>query len=102
MKGKAQAELISDFSHCVTRLGVDLDPGQMASLAEFCSLIAAYSEHTNLVGNADLAVLLYEHVLDSLTLLPIISEYRAHAPVSLLDIGTGAGFPAIVLALAAP
>jgi 16S rRNA (guanine527-N7)-methyltransferase len=96
-------KLIADFKQRVTRIGVLLTAAQMAALEQFCHLIALYAEHTNIVGNADLAVLLNDHVLDSLTLMPIISDYEAvHGPVRLLDLGTGAGFPSIVLALVNP
>jgi 16S rRNA (guanine527-N7)-methyltransferase len=94
---------IADFKERVKRIGVSLTTSQIADLEEFCRLIALYAEHTNIVGNADLAVLLNDHVLDSLTLVPIIASYEAeHGPVRLLDLGTGAGFPAIVLAIVNP
>src|ERR1700733_12420599 len=94
---------IADFKERVKRIGVSLTTSQIADLEEFCRLIALYAEHTNIVGNADLAVLLNDHVLDSLTLMPIISDYEAaHGPVRLVDLGTGAGFPSMVLVLVNP
>ncbi len=65
----------------------------------FCQELQAYNEHTNLVSNAKLDVVYKEHVLDSLTLLHSIEEDH---PASLIDIGSGAGFPALILAIARP
>ena len=47
-----------------------------------------------------------KHFLDSLTLLPVIRQYgldnEMNSHASLLDVGTGAGFPGLVLAAALP
>jgi 16S rRNA (guanine527-N7)-methyltransferase len=103
MSANEPDQLIADFKQRVDRIGISLTAVQMAALEHFCQLIAIYAEHTNIVGNADLAVLLGDHVLDSLTLVPIICEYEAdHGSLRLVDLGSGAGFPAIVLALVNP
>ncbi len=45
--------------------------------------------------------ILERHFLDSLTLLPLLDKYGS-AEASLLDVGSGAGFPGMVLAVARP
>jgi 16S rRNA (guanine527-N7)-methyltransferase len=98
-----QAQLIDAFRERVTLLHVSLNASQIEALVEFCRAIARYCEHTNLVGNADLSILLHDHVLDSLALLPLITARKSsNSPVKILDVGSGAGFPAIVLAIAEP
>ena len=95
MREDERQNLLSDFQQRATRIGVTLTAPQLAGLEEFCLLIASFSEHTNIVGNSNFAVLLQEHVLDSLTLLPVISQYRKDQnPLSVIDIGSGAGFRA--------
>ncbi len=59
-----------------------------------------YNSHTNLVANSEIDVLLKEHVLDSLRLLPFLKESGGEK--KLVDIGSGAGFPALLLAIAQP
>ena len=73
-----------------------------AQLLAYCLALQKYDEHTNLVANSDLTVLLKEHVLDSLTLLEWIEKSNKVQGASLIDIGSGAGFPGMVLAITAP
>jgi 16S rRNA (guanine527-N7)-methyltransferase len=84
------------------KLGVSLTDGQAKQLATYMQMLIEYNQHTNLVGNAAPECLLYEHILDSLALLPIINRLPAKKnapPASLIDIGSGAGFPGLVLAI---
>jgi 16S rRNA (guanine527-N7)-methyltransferase len=100
------AKLVENFVLDIEQIGVSIAPEQVAQMLHFCELIADYSKHTNLVGNPDIAVLLKDHVLDSLTLVPFIRKKLAENPqrksCHLIDFGTGAGFPAIVIAIACP
>jgi 16S rRNA (guanine527-N7)-methyltransferase len=57
-------------------------------------LVLSWSERMNLVSSKDLKNLVHRHILDSLVPLPKIPECG-----TLADIGSGAGFPAIPLAL---
>lgn len=79
-------------------LGAEIE----AALLKYCSALQEYNEHTNLVANADLPVLLKEHVLDSLSLLPWIRGTAKDKSAALVDIGSGAGFPGMVLSIAVP
>jgi 16S rRNA (guanine527-N7)-methyltransferase len=83
--------------------GVVLNESQVADLLEYCLMLSAYNQHTNLVANADIGVLLNEHVLDSLTLVPEVARSVAGiATPAFVDIGSGGGFPGMILALALP
>jgi 16S rRNA (guanine527-N7)-methyltransferase len=69
-------------------------PGQMADLARFRELLAAWNENMNLVGPATLDVFWNRHAWDSAQLLTL-------APDALIwaDLGAGAGLPGLVLAI---
>jgi 16S rRNA (guanine527-N7)-methyltransferase len=97
-----QEQLLSELQEKSKKLGVDLSPDQVATLGDFCQEIIDFSQHTNLVGNAELPILLQEHVLDSLALVPLIGNATDNKPIRLIDIGSGGGFPAFVLAIALP
>lgn len=88
-------------SPAVSRLQ-EFELGEEANqkLFEYCMLLQAFNEHTNLVSNASLEVVLKEHVLDSLSLLALAGLSLKNA--ELIDIGSGAGFPGMVIAIASP
>jgi 16S rRNA (guanine527-N7)-methyltransferase len=67
----------------------------VALLDRFVELLLATQSHTNLIGPASAAAVWTRHIADSLQLLDL-------APTALtwLDIGSGGGFPGLVLACA--
>lgn len=73
-------------------------PDDFARKAElYHDLILSWSRRMNIVSKKDLGALLERHILDSITPAPIIPETGY-----LVDIGSGAGLPAIPLALIRP
>ncbi len=88
------------------KLEVSLTATQARQIIEYIQMLIEYDKHTNLVGNSDPECLFREHILDSLALLPIMDklgakhkEPKAFAADNLIDIGSGAGFPGLVLVL---
>src|SRR5678816_1923738 len=69
-------------------------PAQMADLERFLALLAAWNENMNLVGPATLPDFWNRHAWDSAQLLRLAPEARTWA-----DLGAGAGFPGLVLAI---
>lgn len=68
--------------------------GMEAKLARLVQLVIEESARQNLISAASVAHIRERHIDDSLQLLPLC------APGPLLDIGSGAGFPGLVLACA--
>ncbi len=66
-------------------------------LARFCAALAQANERINLTGITDPEGMAVRHVLDSLTVLPLLAGCR-----TLMDFGSGGGLPGIPLALALP
>ncbi len=66
----------------------------MADLDAFRALLADWNESMNLVGPSALAQFWTRHVYDSAQLLALAPEARVWA-----DLGAGAGFPGLVLAI---
>lgn len=77
------------------RLGIALTPQQQARLCGHLQLLEKWNRRLNLTairGDAMVA----RHLLDSLTILPFVGDG------TVLDIGSGGGFPGIPLAIANP
>ena len=54
-----------------------------------------YNKHTNLVGGSTLEDPWKRHILDCLQILPTLNDYNC----SILDMGTGAGLPGLILSI---
>ena len=67
----------------------------MARLEAYAALLVAWSERINLIGRTTLDDLWRRHFLDSAQLLPLLPAETQ----SLVDLGSGAGFPGLVLAI---
>jgi 16S rRNA (guanine527-N7)-methyltransferase len=92
------------LSAAANRLGITLSAEQLSKIDKLLAVLAAYNEHTNLVAKADPEIVVRDHVLDSLTVVPhVVAHSTKHAvPRRLIDIGSGAGFPGLILAIACP
>ena len=66
----------------------------MARLEAYAGLLRQWSARINLVGAKTLDDLWQRHFLDSAQLLPLLEGAQ-----TLLDIGSGAGFPGLVMAI---
>lgn len=67
----------------------------LARLEAYARLLVAWSGRINLVGRATLGDLWRRHFLDSAQLLPLLPA----AARGVVDLGSGAGFPGLVLAI---
>lgn len=65
-------------------------------LDQFVALVLAWNRTINLIGKQDAAQIRARHLDDSLALLPHLPEGFARA----IDLGSGGGFPGLVLAIA--
>lgn len=73
-----------------------VDATAFAKLERFVDLVVAENERQNLISPATVATIWERHVVDSLQLLTIVPGDAGR----WLDIGTGGGFPGMVLAIA--
>lgn len=71
-----------------------------ARVARFAEQVALESEHQNLVARSTLDAIWSRHLLDSAQLIPLAGPIDA--TTRWLDVGSGAGFPGVVIALLTP
>lgn len=80
----------------VHAMGLALDEAVVARLMTYLVGLVKWNQAFNLTAIRDPLVMVDKHLLDSLSVLPLISRE------SLIDIGTGAGLPGFILALVHP
>lgn len=83
----------------VKGLGIPFDPDQVEKSARYLDLVLEQNKKTNLVSPQDEERLFERHFLDSLMPIALLGFKEG---ASLLDIGSGGGFPAIPMAIARP
>lgn len=91
----------------VTQLRLGLDASQVEALVAYCNEIMLWNRRMNLVGGTE-RDLVVRHLLDSLAAIPPLRRAAASAGIegvgalSFADLGSGAGFPGVPLAIANP
>ncbi|NVJ99569.1 MAG: 16S rRNA (guanine(527)-N(7))-methyltransferase RsmG [Alphaproteobacteria bacterium] len=80
-------------------LARDLDVSRetLDKLKVYAGLLAKWQKAKNLVANSTLEDMWRRHFLDSAQMAPLLKERFGDKPIKLLDIGSGAGFPGLVL-----
>lgn len=73
-----------------------IDKKQEIILEAYIDLLKEHNSHTNLVGKSTLTNPWVSHILDSIQVYRIIKNKKS----SILDMGSGAGFPGSVLSIA--
>lgn len=76
-------------------IGVEYTEKKVDNLLKYLSLLLEYNSHTNLTAMRDEKLIIEKHFLDSLLLQNLIKWDMKSA----IDVGTGAGFPGMVLAI---
>jgi 16S rRNA (guanine527-N7)-methyltransferase len=93
------AEYAHELERCLGALGVALTPGARGAVDGHVRLLLAWNRAINLTSITEPAAVARLHVADSLAALPLI---LAGPHATLLDLGSGGGFPGLVLAAALP
>jgi 16S rRNA (guanine527-N7)-methyltransferase len=85
-------------------LGIALHADQITALLAYMDLIQKWTKVYNLTAVRDPAEMLTHHLLDSLAVIASLRRQLVDksAPLRLLDVGSGAGLPGIVIAICCP
>lgn len=86
----------------LARLNLSFGSAQLQQINQWAALLLQWNHTYNLLGSSDPRVLVEEHLLDSLAIVPTIERYLPQQEAPLADIGSGAGFPGILLAISQP
>ena len=77
----------------------DVSRETLASLSVYVALLEKWQSRINLVSPATLPDIWHRHILDSAQLVPYLPVVSPRQRCQILDIGSGAGFPGLVLAI---
>lgn len=88
-----------EFCEAIKELGIKITPEMLKKLETYCEFLLEYNNHTNLTAIRNEEEVYLKHFYDSLTITKIIDLNKEK---TLLDIGSGAGFPGMVLKIIFP
>lgn len=87
-----------EFIEALEELNITLSKKQLDDLDSYYKMLIDYNSHTNLTRITEENEVYLKHFYDSLTLVKAVNLNSE----TLLDIGTGAGFPGLVLKIVFP
>jgi 16S rRNA (guanine527-N7)-methyltransferase len=85
------------ISSCAEEFGVEVSANQMAQFIRFARILCDWNKKINLTAVTDPEEVAIKHFVDSMAVLPFLPKAER-----LLDIGSGGGFPGLVLAVFRP
>jgi len=89
---------MDDFLAYAKTKYIDLGPKRLEHFKTYLTVLLEWNEKMNLTGIKDPEDIWHKHFLDSLTVLEAIPQTARR----IIDIGTGAGFPGLPLAIVRP
>lgn len=98
---------ISDFKVMAEKEGITLTDKQLNQFQKYYELLVEWNSFMNLTAITDFDEVIVKHFLDSILLVKasqtdIIKRAVNGEGVTLVDVGTGAGFPAVPIKIAFP
>ncbi|HEX2544202.1 MAG TPA: 16S rRNA (guanine(527)-N(7))-methyltransferase RsmG [Ramlibacter sp.] len=90
------------LQNALEQLGLALTSAQQQKLLDYLSLIAKWNKVYNLTAVRDPDEMLVQHLFDSLAAVPPLRRQTQGRSVRLLDVGSGAGLPGVVIAICCP
>ena len=88
-----------EFINELILLGIRITRDQLDKLQQYLEFLVKYNEHTNLTSITNEEDIYLKHFYDSLTIAKYVDLKNTN---NLLDIGTGAGFPGMVIKILFP
>ncbi len=87
-----------EFIDHLSQIGIHLSEEQIQSFAEYANFLLEYNRHTNLTAIKSLNEVYLKHFYDSI----LGAKFFDFSNKSVLDIGSGAGFPGVPLKICFP
>jgi len=98
----SQADRETRLREGIHQLGLELTDAQIAQLLTYLDLIQKWNKVYNLTAVRDPEEMLSQHLLDSLAAVGPLRRRTQGRGAKLLDVGSGAGLPGVVIAICCP
>ncbi|CAN5654847.1 16S rRNA (guanine(527)-N(7))-methyltransferase RsmG [soil metagenome] len=86
----------------LVNLALAMSDVQVGQCLDYLELIQKWNKVYNLTAVRDPAEMLTHHLLDSLAVIAPLRRHTRGRAISLLDVGSGAGLPGVVIAICCP
>ena len=86
------------FKKDINEFQIELSDKQISQFQFYYELLIEWNSFMNLTAITDFSEVLKKHFVDSVSLIKAVPDLKANN-YSLIDVGTGAGFPGIPLPL---
>lgn len=95
---------LTAFQNKMSALKISLSEEQYQKFIRYYELLTEWNQWMNLTAITDYGEVVLKHFTDSLSLVKVFSDsaFLSDKKLSVIDVGTGAGFPAIPLKIAFP
>lgn len=90
---------ITQFQKDLKWLGIELDAHQLEQFMQYYELLIEWNSFMNLTAITEFDDVMKKHFIDSLT---IVKACNLQEKLSVIDVGTGAGFPGLPMKIAFP
>ncbi len=84
------------------RLNLVLSEGQIELLIKYAEAIKQWNKKIHLISKNDIEQIMLRHIVPSLFFVSFLIKQSGGAHLKILDVGSGAGLPGIVVSIASP
>jgi 16S rRNA (guanine527-N7)-methyltransferase len=84
------------------KIGINLNKEQIKKFSQYLELLIQWSQKINLTSLKTPQEIIIKHFLDSISCIKVFDKYIDIEGISIIDVGTGAGFPGIPIKIVYP